>query len=138
MFDEQVGNTMALAQSVQKYLNFVHLQSKPSMKERMEKAFNSPSGRLWQRMSRAKEEPKSAEAPVPAPAPVVLQWKEDLDAEKKKRSVFHFFKEYFGSSRNQSALNLSRSMTTAARIQSRPALPMLADAPKHYHPTVIE
>ena len=56
MFDEQVDNTLALAQSIQKYLRHISVQSKPSMKLRMEKAFNSPSAKLLRRLQWGKSQ----------------------------------------------------------------------------------
>ena len=131
MFDEQVDNTLALAQSIQKYLRHISVQSKPSMKLRMEKAFNSPSAKLLRRLQWGKSQSQPQQIKVPTVLSRGVPAQQDAPSSPR------------ASQSPASPVNLPpmptarmKSNTVSGRLHSRAPLPLPLTQPKY--PTVFE
>jgi len=150
MFDEQVDNTLALAQSIQKYLRHISVQSKPSMKLRMEKAFNSPSAKLLRRLQWGKsqsqqqlllqqqqQQQQQQKQPQPQQIKVPTVLSRGVPAQQDAPSSPR------ASQSPASPVNLPpmptarmKSNTVSGRLHSRAPLPLPLTQPKY--PTVFE
>jgi len=153
MFDEQVSNTLALSQSIQKYLRHISLQSKPSMKLRMEKVFNSPSAKVMRRLQWGKSQSQQQQQQqqlqqqlAKAPATMSRSWsaqqqqqllqlqqQQQQDAPSSPRAS-----QSPASPENLPPMPSSKqkSNTISGRLNSRVPLPLPLTQPKY--PSVFE